>query len=111
MMSLSSLSKLHYANYAHIGVVLTGALVTAIFFEIHLGVLIFNALNFLIALYAYKQIHITRKSIDRTSKIIKTAALDGNFENRQHFIEGGGELTWLAWNVNDLFDQLESTLR
>ena len=111
MTNLSSLSKLHYANYAHIGVVISGALVSALFFEIHLGIIIFNALNLLIALYAYKQIQITRNSIDRTSKIIKTASMDGNFENRQHFIEGGGELTWLAWNVNDLFDQLESTLR
>ena len=90
---------------------LLGILVSLIFFEIHIGVLIFNILNFTIALYAYKQIQITKNSIDRTSKIIKTAAMDGNFENRQHFIEGGGELTWLAWNVNDLFDQLESTLR
>lgn len=111
MMNLSSLSKLHYANYAHIGVVLLGILVSVTFFEIHVSVLFFNVLNFAIALYAYKHIHITKKSIDRTSKIVKTAALDGNFENRQHFIEGGGELAWLAWNVNDLFDQLESTLR
>ena len=113
MMNSSSLSKLHYANYAHIVVVLLGVLVSVTFFEIHLGVLFFNLLNFTIALYAYKQIHITKSSIDRTSRIIKTAAMDGNFENRQHLNEEGkgGELTWLALNVNDLFDQLESTLR
>lgn len=111
MMNSSSLSKLHYANYAHIVVVLIGAFVSIISFGFHFEVLIFNLLNFLIAIYAYKHIHITRKSINSTSKIIKTAALDGNFENRQHFVQGGGELEWLAWNINDLFDQLESTLR
>ena len=111
MMSLSSLSKLHYANYAHIGVIVLGVLISAIFFEFNPTLFMFNMLNIIIAIFAYKQIHITKRSIDRTSKIIKSAALDGDFENRQHHIEGGGELEWLAWNVNDLFDQLESTLR
>ena len=111
MMNLSSLSKLHYANYAHIGVIFITILVSAIFFEFNPTILVFNLLNIIIAVFAYKQIDITRKSIDTTSKIIKTAALDGNFENRQHDIKGGGELEWLAWNVNDLFDQLESILR
>ena len=111
MTNLSSLSKLHYANYAQIAVILIGFIVTSVFFEFNFEVIFFHIFNLLIAVYTYKQIKITRKSVDRTSRIIKTAALDGNFENRQHFIEGGGELAWLAWNVNDLFDQLESTLR
>ncbi len=111
MTNLSSLSKLHYANYAHIAVVSLGLIVSVTFFEFHLATFIFNILNIAIAIYAYKQIHITKKSIDKSSRIIKTAALDGNFENRQHHIEGGGELEWLAWNINDLFDQIESVLR
>ncbi len=111
MKNLSSLSKLHYANYAHLGVITLGVIVSAIFFEFNLTIFIFNLLNIAIAIFAYKQIHITRVSIDRTSKMIKTAALDGNFENRQHHIEGGGELQWLAWNLNDLFDQIEVTLK
>ncbi|MEA2100937.1 MAG: methyl-accepting chemotaxis protein [Campylobacterota bacterium] len=110
-MNLSSLSKLHYANYAHIAVVSTGVIFSAIFFEFHLATFIINMLNIAIAIYAYKQIHITKKSIDRTSEIIKIAAQKGNFENRQHHIDGGGELTDLAWNLNDLFDQIESVLR
>ena len=111
MMNLSSLSKLHYANYAHIGVVSLGLLVSAIFFEFHLATFIFNVLNIAIAIYAYKQIHITKENINKSSQIIKTAAIDGNFENRQHHIAGGGELEDLAWNINDLFDQIESILR
>jgi len=111
MLNLSSLSKLHYANYAHIGVVSLGLFVSVVFFEFNLVTLLFNLTNIAIAIYAYKQIHITRESIDKTSKIIRTAAMDGNFENRQHAISSGGELADLAWNVNDLFDQIESILR
>ena len=111
MMNLSSLSKLHYSNYAHLGVIVIAMIVSAIFFEFNITTLSFNLLNIIIAIYAYKQIDITRKSLKKTSNIIKTAALEGNFENRQHNIKGGGELELLALNVNDLFDQLESMLR
>ena len=110
-MNLSSLSKLHYANYAHIAVVILAMITSLVFFEFNPVILIFNILNIIIAIFAYKQIDITRRSINTTSRILKTAALDGNFEHRQHHINGGGELTWLAWNVNDLFDQIQSILR
>jgi len=110
MMNLSSLSKLHYSNYAHLGVVSVGLLVSVLFFEFQLTTLIFNLLNIAIAIYAYKQIQITRESIEKSSNIIKEAK-NGNFENRQHKIESGGELADLAWNINDLFDQMESLVR
>jgi methyl-accepting chemotaxis protein len=111
MPNLSSLSKIHYANYAHLLVISLSLAVSVVFFEFHLATFIFNALNIAIAIYAYRQIKITIDSIDKTSRIIKTAAMDGNFENRQHNISGGGELAWLAWNLNDLFDQIEFVLR
>ena len=110
MTSLSSLSKLHYANYAHIGVVILGLIVSLVFFEFHIPLIIFNLLNIAIAAYAYKQIQITRDNISLTSHIIEKAK-NGNFENRQHNILAGGELADLAWNLNDLFDQMESLLR
>ncbi len=110
MMNLSSLSKLHYANYAHIAVVTIALLSSIIFFEFHLITLIFNLLNISIAIYAYKQIHSTRVSIKNSSDIIKEAK-NGNFENRQYKIDSGGELSELAWNINDLFDQMESLVR
>lgn len=110
MMNLSSLSKLHYSNYAHIGVVSLGLLVSIMFFEFHFATFTFNVLNIAIAIYAYRQIHITKESIEKSSDIIKRAK-EGNFENRQHKIAGGGELEDLAWNINDLFDQLESMIR
>ena len=111
MTNLSSLSKLHYANYAHIAVVSIGLLISVLFFEFHLITFLFNITNIAIAIYAYKQIHVTKESIDRSSKIIKEAAINGNFESRQHHIDGGGELADLAWNINDLYDQIESILR
>lgn len=110
MMNLSSLSKLHYANYAHLGVVSLGLFVSIVFFEFHLATLMFNLLNISIAVYAYKQIHVTRDSIRHSSDIIKEAK-EGNFENRQLKILSGGELSDLAWNINDLFDQMESLVR
>lgn len=111
MMNLSSLSKLQYANYAHLLVILLSIVTSLIFFEFQPMLLGFSLINILIAVFAYRHIRITIQSINKTSKIVKSAALDGNFENRQHNIQGGGELEWLGWNINDLFDQLESILR
>jgi methyl-accepting chemotaxis protein len=110
MTNLSSLSKIHYANYAHIAVVALTLIISSIFFEFHVATFIFNLLNIAIALYAYKQIHITRESIKRSSDIINSAK-KGNFENRLHHIVGGGELEELAWNINDIFDQIEGLVR
>ena len=110
MTNLSSLSKLHYSNYAHITVVSLGLVVAAVFFEFHLVTFLFNLANIGIAFYAYNQIKITRDTIAKSSSIIEEAK-KGNFENRQHNIKAGGELAELAWNINDLFDQLESFTR
>jgi len=111
MMNLSSLSKLHYANYAHIAVVSLGLFVSVVFFEFHIVSFLFALANIAIALYAYTQIAVTKKSIHQTSQMILESVKDGNFENRQINIQGGGELEELAWSLNDLFDQLESILR
>jgi len=111
MMNLSSLSKLHYANYAHIAVVSLGLLVSVLFFDFHIVSFLFGLANIAIALYAYKQIAVTKASINKTSQMIAESVKDGNFENRQIDIQGGGELEELAWNINNLFDQLESILR
>lgn len=111
MMNLSSLSKLHYANYAHIAVVSLGLIVSVLFFEFHIVSFLFALANILIALYAYKQIAVTKESINKTSQMILESVQNGNFENRQTSIKGGGELEELAWSLNDLFDQIESILR
>jgi len=111
MTNSSSLSKLNYANYAHIITISLGFLVSIIFFDFNLVLLLFNLVNIAIAVYIYKHVHLVKESILRSSEIIKLAAKEGNFENRQHHIKGGGDLNELAWNINDLFDQVESILR
>jgi len=110
MKNLSSLSKVHYANYAHLSVVTLGLLVSIAFFEFNLTTLIFNLLNIAIAIYAYKQIQITQSTIAQSCKIIMDAKV-GNFESRELYIDAGGELAELSFGINDLFDQIESFTR
>jgi methyl-accepting chemotaxis protein len=110
MKSLSSLSKIHYANYAHLAVVSIGLLISLIFFEFHLVTLLFNLANIGIALYAYHQIHVTEHSIRHSAKMV-TAATQGNLETRENFIQGGGELEQLSYDLNNLFDEIESFIR
>ncbi len=111
MTNLSSLSKLHYANYLQIGIVLSALIIDTILFKFSIVHSVFNIFNIAVAIFMFRQISTTRKSIDKTSRLLKTAALDGNFENRNINVQGGGELAWLGWNLNDLFDQLELLLR
>jgi len=111
MMNLSSLSKIHYANLAHILVVVTGLVVGIVFLDFHLLTVLFGLANIAIALYAYKYIKITTNTLSISAGIIKDAAQSGNFENRQIFNKAGGELDDLAWNINNLFDQLEGLMR
>ena len=111
MTNLSSLSKLHYANYLQIAIVLMALFIDTLLFDFSPVHIVFNIFNIGVAIFMFRQISITRKSIDKTSRLLKTAALDGNFENRNIHVQGGGELEWLGWNLNDLFDQLELILR
>ena len=111
MTNLSSLSKIHYANYAHLVVISLGLFVSGVLFDFHLVSFLFGLTNIAIALYAYKQISVATKSIQKTTSIITQAVKDGNFENRQTCLEDAGEIAELAWNINDLFDQIESLLR
>ena len=110
MTNLSSLSKIHYANYAHLFVVSLGLIVSAVFFEFNAVVLIFNLLNIAIAIFAYRQIQITQHTIAESLDVV-LGTVDGNFEKRELYIEAGGELAELSYVINDLFDQLESFMR
>ena len=110
MMNLSSLSKIHYANYAHLIVVSLGLIVSVVFFEFNAVTLTFNLLNIAIAIFAYKQIKITQHTIVESLEVVQ-AAESGNFEQRELYIDAGGELAQLSYGINDLFDQLESFTR
>jgi len=110
MTNLSSLSKIHYSNYAHLGVISLGLIVSIVFFEFNITILTFNLLNIAIAIYAYKQIEITRHTIAESLNVVKGSTV-GNFEQRELYIDAGGELAELSYGINDLFDQLESFTR
>ena len=107
MMNLSSLSKLHYANYAHMAVITVGVIITLLFFEFHITVAMINLLNIVIAVFIYKQLQVTEHSIVESDRILKES-LSGIFEGREMNITGGGHLEDLSWNINNLFDQTES---
>jgi methyl-accepting chemotaxis protein len=110
MTNLSSLSKIHYSNYAHIAVVSLALIVSVVFFEFHIITFTFNLLNIAIAIYAYKQIEITRHTIAESLDVVKGSKV-GDFEKRELYIDSGGELAELSYGINDLFDQLESFTR
>jgi len=110
MTNLSSLSKIHYANYAHLAVISTGLIVSIVFFDFNLTTFIFNILNIGIAIYAYKQIEMTRHTIAESNEIV-IASKKGNFEQRELYVKAGGELAELSYGINDLFDQIESFTR
>ncbi|MBN2894596.1 MAG: CZB domain-containing protein [Campylobacterales bacterium] len=110
MKSLSSLSKVHYANYAHIGVVSLGLIVSLLFFEFHWVTLLFNLMNILIALYAFAHIRITESSIAESARMV-SCATKGNLETRFTFVKGGGELERLGHDLNNFFDEIESFIR
>ena len=111
MTNLSSLSKIHYANYAHIVVVALGILISVIFFEFHWITFLISIVNIAIALFAYRHISVITHSIEESARIMHQAVHNGNFEHRELHIKGGGDLEELSWNINDLFDQLEVFLR
>ena len=110
MKNLSSLSKIHYANYAHIGVITLGFFTILIFHGLEPISIFFGFLNLFIAIYAYKHIGIVSKSINSSAKNLEDA-ISGNLEERQINPKGGGEISQLAHNINDLLDQIESFMR
>ena len=110
MTNLSSLSKIHYSNYAHIAVVSLALIISVTFFEFNIVTLTFNLLNIAIAIFAYKQIEITRHTIAESLDVVKGSKI-GDFEKRELYIDAGGELAELSYGINDLFDQLESFTR
>lgn len=110
MTNLSSLSKIHYANYAHLFVVSLGLIISVIFFEFNAVTFTFNLLNIAIAIFAYRQIHITQHTIAESLDVVM-ATEEGNFEKRELYIDAGGELAELSYGINDLFDQIESFMR
>ena len=110
MKSLSSLSKVHYANYAHILVVILGMIAGIVFVGFSPITFGFALANLAIASYAYYQIKKVIKSIKDTTKVIESATA-GNLEDRVTNITDAGELKVLAVSVNSFLNQVETFIR
>ena len=103
-MTLSALSRTHYANYMHLAVVTVAMVVSAVLYGFHIVSFLFNFANFAIAIYAYTQIKKTRHSILAASKNM-VDAIDGNFECLSNGHGAGGELDELNDNIASFMHQ------
>ncbi len=110
MMNLCSLSKIRYVLISTIVLGLLGLVSSVIFFHFDPYFIGLSAPMFIISLYGFKHLDIISKSIEASSKTLK-GAVEGNFERRELFIEGGGELELLSHNINNVMDQIESFMR
>ena len=110
MTNLSSQSKVHYGNYAHIVVALLGLIVSVISFGFHPSLLMFNILNLSIALFLMRHINIINDSLKESALTLRLA-MSGNLEHRELHIIGGGDVEELSRNVNNFLDQTESFMR
>jgi len=110
MTNLSSISNTAKINLAHIIIVLTGAIAIYTLQGFNLLSLSFNLLNILVALLGFYFINKEQRAIKNTSKVLSDA-VRGNFEVRDIGEKLHGNIGELAWNVNNLLDQIESFMR
>ncbi|MDP3265441.1 MAG: methyl-accepting chemotaxis protein [Sulfuricurvum sp.] len=109
MTNLSSLSKVQYANLISLGIF---ALALSVEFIIDgfSWVRMFNIANFGLAWFMYINLRAAQETIRSLASIID-GAKQGNLEGRITHIKDHGELKDLAWNTNNLLDQLEIFMR
>lgn len=109
MTNLSSLSKVQHAN-----------IISILFFIISMGTEIYlygahfnqivGLVNFFTAWFMFINIRKVQNTIGKVAEVIQSAE-HGDFEHRITHINDGGELGELAWNTNNLLDQLEVYMR
>jgi len=109
-MSLSSTSNTAKINYAHIVVVLLGALTLYLEQGFNPLALAFSSLNIIVAFAGFHFIKKEQRIIHNTSQVLKDA-VRGNFEVRDIEEKLPGPLGELAWDVNNFLDQIESFIR
>ncbi len=110
MLSLSSVSSTAKINYAHIVVVLIGAIVLYLEEGFNPLALTFNFLNIIIALSGFYFIKKEQEIMQQTSQVLRDA-VRGDFEVRDTGEKPAGYLGELAWDVNNFLDQIESFIR
>jgi len=109
MKNLSSLSKAQYLNFAALGV-FTISLILGIILQGFDWNIVFNLLSFIIAWLMFIQIKEAQHTV-RSVGIILRNAHNGELESRITHITDQGEFADLAWNANNLLDQLEIFMR
>ena len=109
MTNLSSLSKVQYANLISLGIFAL-ALIVEFAIDGFSWIRMFNIANFGLAWFMYINLQAAQKTIRSVAAIIDKAK-NGDMEGRITHIKDQGELKDLAWNTNNLLDQLEIFIR
>ncbi len=106
MNSLSSLSKIQYANIISLGI-FTIALIVEIYHNGFDLIRVINIANFALAWYMFVNIRKVQSTVTTISKTIHKAR-DGELDYRLQKINDGGEMIELADTLNSFLNQLES---
>lgn len=110
MTNLSSLCKIRYSILATIALAVVGMVMSIIMFEFNIIYLMGSLPMYAVAIFAYTNFKVVEKSIEESSHTLK-GAVDGDFERREIFTTGGGELEELSHNINNFMDQIEYFMR
>ena len=110
MMNLSSLSKLKYATITSTIFIVLSAIGSIIIFQFNLMFILSYIPLLAIISYAFRHLIIVEKSISESNLILK-GAVNGYFERREIFTNGGGQLEEMSLNINNFMDQIEYFMR
>lgn len=108
-MSLSSLSKVQYANITSIGLFAI-ALVLETFLYGWSWIRLLTFANFGLAWFVFLNIRQAQETIREVAAVIQ-AAENGHLENRITHIKDHGEMNALCWDTNNMLDQTEVFIR
>lgn len=109
MKNLSSLSKAQYLNFAALGIFTLSLLIGTIVRGLD-WIELFSVLNFIIAWLMFVHIKEAQHTVRSVGELLESARR-GELESRITHIKDHGEFADLAWNANNLLDQLEIFMR
>lgn len=109
-MNLSSLSKLKYATIISAIFLILSAIGSIVIFQFNITFLLSYIPVLIIMVLGFIHLLIIEKSISDSNLILK-GAVNGDFEKRETFTNGGGPLEEMSHNINNLMDQIEYFMR
>lgn len=110
MMNLCSQSKIKYALIATFILTLIGYIFSLFIFGFDLLYALGSLPTYIALLIAYRHILVVENSIVE-SNLTLYGAVHGDFERREIFTTGGGDLEEMSHNINNLMDQIEYFMR